>query len=1198
MVQGSSGDSELERAVGVRLEHLAPGLTVSGAVGAGPVDVVSVTWHGGNLVTLTYLDAGGRADQVILGRDAEADLRIEAGAGAVSAFDGDPESWRLAAEALRIRNAAYFDPMLAVATSDVRPLPHQIRAVYDDGAMLDRSPLRFLLADDPGAGKTIMCGLYIKELLLRGDLARCLIVAPGSLVEQWQDELHDKFGLRFEILTRAMVEAGLDGEVFLAHPLLIARMDQLSRSDELLADLEQSDWDLVVVDEAHRMSAHYYSNELKATRRYELGRLLGRIARHLLLMTATPHAGKQEDFQLFLALLDGDRFEGRYRDGVHSVEPGDLMRRMVKEELLTMEGRPLFPERIAYTVPYELSDAEAELYQAVTEYVREEMNRADRLKAQGEGRRGNTVGFAMAVLQRRLASSPEAILRSLERRRDRLEARRREMQAVADGRPEPKLSQRLAELVGRSTADADDLDDVWDDLDGDEAETLEEEVVDAATAAKTVVELAAEIAILSDLAELARRVRHSGTDRKWSELRSILTDQGLVGGDAGERRKIIIFTEHRDTLNYLVDQIGTLLGRPEAVVAIHGGVRREQRRIVQEQFTANPHVRVLVATDAAGEGLNLQRAHLMVNYDLPWNPNRIEQRFGRIHRIGQTEVCHLWNLVAANTREGEVFTRLLEKIEQQRLAYAGKVFDVLGDAFAEQPLRALLWEAIRYGDQPQVRERLNVVIDATVGEGLDQLLAERALGHDTMADTDVERIRRRMEEVQARRLQPFYVRAFFLTAFARLGGRIAAREAGRYQVTHVPAIVRDRDRQRGGGATGAPVLTEYERVTFDRDHMALAGQVPAALVAPGHPLLDAVVDVTVERHASTLKHAAVLVDPRDHGQTPRLLVGVEQRINDGHSPARTLSKRFDFVELAPDGSAHAAGPAPYLDYEAPPDGLAKELVAAATELPGSWLAAGAEQVARNWAIEHLLGDHLAEVKARVLPDVARTRAQVHKRLTGEINYWDTRYNELADADSAGRQLKIRPETALRRARDLEARLTGRLAELDDDARVVALPPTIMGTALVVPQGLVDRLTGGSDQAAQHARETQRVERRAVDAVLAAERALGRTPEELPHNHPGYDLRSQTPDGTVVRIEVKGRVAGAEDFVITRNEVLTAKNLGDDYRLALVEVADDGPHADRVRYLTRPFEQTGTDDFTVTKFTMNWAERWAEGGEPL
>jgi SNF2 family DNA or RNA helicase len=548
------------------------------------------------------------------------------------------------------------------------------------------------------------------ELMLRGDLERCLIVAPAGLVEQWQEELADKFGLRFELLTRQLADATVDGSVFTRFPLLIARMDQLSRSEDLRQQLERCDWDLVVVDEAHRMSAHYFGPELHTTRRYQLGQLLGRHTRHLLLMTATPHSGKEEDFQLFMALLDSDRFEGRYRDAVHAVDAEGMMRRMVKEELLTFEGRPLFPERRAYTVPYPLSQAEQGLYEAVTQYVREEMNRADRLRQEGD-RRGLTVGFALTVLQRRLASSPEAIYKSLERRRHRLERRGREMSAGGSV-IEQSLRQRLSGLLGRDVpGDPDDL----DDLASGEKEELESEVADAATAAQMAAELDREIELLSGLEELARRVRNSGTDRKWTELRDLLGENTLIRDEAGHLRKIIIFTEHRDTLEYLAERIRGHLGLPEAVAVIHGGVGREERRKVMEIFAQDPEVRVLVATDAAGAGLNLQRAHLMVNYDLPWNSNRIEQRFGRIHRIGQTEVCHLWNLVAENTREGMVFQRLLDKLEQQRQTYQGKVFDVLGQAFDGQPLRDLLLEAIRYGERPDVRARLDQVIDATVG---------------------------------------------------------------------------------------------------------------------------------------------------------------------------------------------------------------------------------------------------------------------------------------------------------------------------------------------------------------------------------------------------------------------------------------------------------------------------------------------------
>lgn len=363
--------------------------------------MVDVRWHGSACVELTYKDSAGQAGNTLLYRDDESRLEVVKH-GRPWSFDGDGHLFRLAAEAERIRLAYLFDPYLAVHTSLLEPLPHQITAVY--GEMLLRQPLRFLLADDPGAGKTIMTGLLLKELLVRGDLRRCLIVCPGGLAEQWQDELDQRFQLAFEIVTREGIEAARSGNFFGEHDLVIGRLDQLSRSEDLQKKLAETDWDIIVCDEAHKMSATFTGGEVKMTKRYRLGQLLGTICRHFLLLTATPHNGKEQDFQLFMALLDGDRFEGRFRDGVHQTDVSDLMRRMVKEDLARFDGTPLFPERWAYTVSYQLSDLEAALYAEVTDYVREEMNRADKLAAAGEKKRGNTVGFALQTLQRRLAS--------------------------------------------------------------------------------------------------------------------------------------------------------------------------------------------------------------------------------------------------------------------------------------------------------------------------------------------------------------------------------------------------------------------------------------------------------------------------------------------------------------------------------------------------------------------------------------------------------------------------------------------------------------------------------------------------------------------------------------------------------------------------------------------------------------------------
>jgi len=478
---------------------------------------------------LIYKDPAGRVDSTLLYREQEPGLEIVE-AGRPWSFDGDGDLLRLVSEAKRIRLAYLFDPRLAVHTSLIDPLPHQITAVY--GEMLTRQPLRFLLADDPGAGKTIMAGLLIKELMIRGDVERCLIVCPGNLVEQWQDELYERFHLPFVIMTNQGLEAARTGNWFEENPLAICRLDKLSRNEDVQAKLDKTDWDLVVCDEAHKMSATYWANEVHYTKRHHLGRLLSQKTRHFLLMTATPHNGKEAEFQLFMALLDGDRFEGKFREGVHVADTSDMMRRLVKEDMVKFDGKPLFPERRAYTTGYRLSEPEAALYKVVTDYVREEFNRADNLE---KGRKG-TVGFALTILQRRLASSPEAIFQSLRRRRIRLEKRLREEELLKRGAEARfDLSGDLPEFTDE------DLDQI-DDLPDSELEETEERIVDLATAAQTIAELKAEIAILTGLEEQAKLLRQSRVDRKWDELSSLLQNKAEMFDAEGHRLKLIVFT--------------------------------------------------------------------------------------------------------------------------------------------------------------------------------------------------------------------------------------------------------------------------------------------------------------------------------------------------------------------------------------------------------------------------------------------------------------------------------------------------------------------------------------------------------------------------------------------------------------------------------------------------------------------------------
>lgn len=1168
---------------GQRLRGLLPGQTVT-LIAIDPIDA--------ELFEVFYRDDSGRSGARAITDADVVRFEVVGDFDSAPAFDADPDEFRLAAEALRIKYAALYDPMVAVNSSDVDPLPHQIRAVYEE--LLSRIPLRFLLADDPGAGKTIMAGLYLKELILRSDCERAIIVAPGGLVEQWREELSQKFDLSFEVFGRQMVDDAQGHNVFAEHPFLIARMDQLSRNEDLTEQLGEVTWDVAVVDEAHRMSAHYssWAGEVDETKRFKLGRLLSETAHNFLLMTATPHAGKEEDFQLFMSLLDRDRFEGQYRQGVHRTDTHGLMRRMVKEDLLTFDGKPLFPERRAYTVEYELSPAERDLYEQVTDYVRTEMGRAERIAQTGDKKRGNNVGFALTVLQRRLASSPEAILRSLERRQARLEAKLREMQrATAEARftavrPTDPLDAGLPTL---SVEDYDDLDEETTEDERAEFENQVDQVVDLATAAQTIPELRAEIAILEDLVRTARRVRLQDHDKKWVELRTILDEQLLAKDGSGAPRKIIIFTEHRDTLDYLQQKITAQLGRADSVITIHGGTRREDRKVARERFTHNPDTVVLLATDAAGEGLNLQRAHLMVNYDLPWNPNRIEQRFGRIHRIGQREVCHLWNMVAKDTREGDVFTRLLAKIDQMAIAYNGNLFNVLGDAdaFQERSLRDLLIEAIRYGDQPQVKARLNHIIDAGVSQGLDEMVAERALHPEMHSSLNVDEVRARMEKSRERRLQPGYIAAFFIPAFERLGGRIRKRERGRYEITRVPSRVIDAARRLN---RWDPVAEQYERVTFELARMRGEGLVDATLIAPGHPLLHAVIEATIDDLGPTLKRGTVLVDRRTkQSAAPMLMYSVEQRIE--NSAAATVSHHFDYPLLEQDGTVMVSAAPPYLDYDRP---NAEELHAIAEITGSDWVRQNHEKVVRAWAYRDGLGPRMEEIKTRLDAETARTRSQVKDRLLAEINHWDREHNRLEALERAGTVGRLRAETAFVRARQLDERLNHRLDELDEATNLIAVPAVIRGAALVIPSDAI----AAADDTEPHtfARDTKGVERRAVEAVLAAESALGREPVEMPFNNPGYDIQSTDANGLIHYIEVKGRIVGSDTFTITTNEVTFAQTQGERHRLALVEVSPNGPGNDRLRYVSDAFAHL-EPSATTRSYNETWRDYWDRGGPP-
>lgn len=1147
----------------LKLEELKPGAIVSGISPDGPVTVVAVTPMGEHAVTVFFKADNGLPQERMLFRADEERLSSTV-AGRPWAFDADADDFRLATEAMRIHLAHLFDPMMAVHTSNVEPLPHQISAVYE--SMLPRQPLRFVLADDPGAGKTIMAGLLIRELIMRSDAHRILIVAPGSLAVQWQEEMHEKFDLDFEIFSRERQESAPSGNYFQEQNQLIARLDQVARNDDYIEKLRQTNWDLIVVDEAHKMSATFTGREIKKTQRFELGEILAGLCRHFLLMTATPHNGKDDDFQLFLSLLDGDRFYGKPRGQSRDMDVSDLMRRMVKEKLVTFEGKPLFPERFAYTASYRLSAPESELYDAVTDYVRNEMNRADRL---GGSRKG-TVGFALTQLQRRLASSPEAIYQSLRRRHERLEKKLQEARRFAAGRP----TREEAELYTSRTIDLPaSLDDAEDELSAEDYEAWADQVIDEATASETIPEFEAEITILRHLEAQARAIVRSRNDSKWTQLSHLLQETPEMYDASGRRRKLIVFTEHRDTLNYLKARIGDVLGSEDAIVIIHGGVKRDDRRKAQELFRHDPEVQVLLATDAAGEGVNLQNANLMVNYDLPWNPNRLEQRFGRIHRIGQREVCHLWNLVAEGTREGDVFKRLLDKLEIERQALGGQVFDILGEAFENHSLKDLLMEAIRYGESPEVRQRLDRVIDGALDtRHLNDIIRRNALVDTAMTLEQLFAVKEQMDKAQARKLQPYFLRGFFVEAFARKGGECRQREGRRYEIPHVPASLREIDRRSSDNRT--PVLKRYERICFDKSEIHVRGKPDADLVHPAHPLMAALIRSTLGELRPVLKRGAVMLDPADPGTEPALLLMILHSVREADPAQPPLSQRLQFVLVDAAGNTRTADVAPHLGLESLPDDLHQH---AASLLQQSWLDPELEARAMAHAAQNIVPEHYREVAERRLRQVSKTRAAVQQRLTREINYLSGRAAELDVDVEAGKQPRVQPENLRRRAEELAERLERRNRELERMGNVVSATPLVIGGALIIPAGLVAQWQGKqpSASASVDAAARARIEHMAMQAVIQAERARGCEISDVSAQKCGWDVTSWPPihDGELSEprhIEVKGRAKGNEVVTVSRNEICTALNQGNKFWLAIVLV--EGNQTEGPYYVQKPFTQ--------------------------
>ena len=1110
--------------------------------------------------TLAAPDSAGYECRVRLpdGALEEAIISSEEAAAAVASGDhprevaaaqpADPEEMRLLIESARIRLAYTFDRHFAVSLSGIRTLPHQIDAVYR--RMLPQPRLRFLLADDPGAGKTIMAGLLIKELKLREAVERCLILVPAPLTIQWQDEL-----LRFFNETFQVVHSANDQQQFLnlweRETQIVSSIDYAKR-DEVRERVWRQHWDLVIIDEAHKCSARTkYStgrgDGIERTKRYQLAERLSEHCDHLLLLTATPHHGDDDRFAHFIRLIDRDLFPEPHRVGEEAAHvrrdvlqlgqdcPWSLRR--LKEDLKDLHGRRLFADRHVHTVSFALSEQEYAVYKAVTAYINEFL-------PQTTGRRKNSVALVRTVFQRRLASSTRAIHESLIRRRTRL----RELVDELDNLPPAQRARRLAQASGQVAdveQDEDDLDDASRDC-----------LIDETTAALALGQLRAEVAALRDLATSVGRLREGGLDSKLVALRECLERTEFDELKDG-RGKLLIFTEHRDTLNHLRSHLESW---GYSTCEIHGGMNPHERKQAQEDFRTSRQI--CVATEAAGEGINLQFCHLMVNYDLPWNPTRLEQRLGRIHRIGQSRDVYAFNFVATSSQdgqpviEGRILERLLSKLNRMRDALGDRVFDVVGEVLSlnkvnlPEMLREVAYEPRRLDDYLDAIERIDP-------KQLD--LYEDATGIAlARAHVDFSSFARANLETEERRLMPRYVESHFLNAARAVGLRTEPRADGLWRIEHVRAELRS-ERLAAVRRHGKPEAS-YRKLTFYKEHLEQDRHLDAVLVGPGHPLYAAVDERLQDSLGERLAgQTAVYVDP--HGKSPYRLHFYEIPVQGQNTKGEATTIHSELVAVREEGGEDIAVADRFSTV--PPDAL--------IDLP----AHPSPSVTLPGIDQGLVGDY---VKATIQMQ-RRRDAQAERGHYAEVarDYLEKSFAARARA-SQDRVMGLRarepkePEVTLARQRaeqdlaDLQRTQEERLAGIERLRIARHGPVRHIASCLVLPPDT------DTERALVFREEpdpalTQRVEVAAEDVVVAYEEAQGRECERVGHQKIGFDVRSLAPPDPqtgyrdpvtgVRRIEVKGRQRG-QPVRLTTNEWYKAQQLADTYWLYVVWDPLDNP----------------------------------------
>ena len=751
-------------------------------------------------------------------------------------FTSDGEELFLCLESIRFSHASLFDPFLAINVSKIDPLPFQIEAVY--GYVLNLPKVRFLIADDPGAGKTIMAGLVLKELKLRGVIKRILIVVPGHLKDQWRRELQERFQEPFTLIGRQVMDAHYGENVWERENQIITSID-FAKQEDILNTLANVQWDLVVVDEAHKMAAYRYGITTSKTERYRLGEVLSKNTKHLLFLTATPHKGDPENYRLFLDLLEPGFFATKemVKESIDNTENPLFIRRL-KEDLKDFDGRPIFTNRYAVTLKFRLSDRERILYNQLSDYVVSQYNKAIQ-KTSNKG-----IAFALLILQRRLASSTYALYKSLERRKERLE----------------KLLKEQDIKIKTSSFDLEDDEDV------EENERWQREKEwESLSVSENKEELKKEIYIINELIAISSEFINNEEEVKLKELKKAIEEGFKKIEELQGNKKILIFTESRDTMDYLVNKIKSWGYR---VNFIHGGMSLEER-IEAEKIFKN-ETEVMVATEAAGEGINLQFCHIMINYDIPWNPNRLEQRMGRIHRYGQKKDVYMFNIVAEDTREGEVFKKLFEKIEEIKNSLGtDKVFDIIGDIFYGKNLYQLIIEAVtRAKTIDEIIKELDIVVDSDYIQKIKDILGESlATKH-----IDYTRLREMAEKAREFRLIPEYVEEFFKKAFVKAGGKYRIKKDGFLSIENIPYEIKNIAKSRFG-----PIATSYQKITFDKEIAFLNPD--SEFISFGHPLLEALIYWIKERYIDGLKRGAVFEDP--DGRLDGYIFFYEGEVKDG-----------------------------------------------------------------------------------------------------------------------------------------------------------------------------------------------------------------------------------------------------------------------------------------------------------------------------